>query len=70
VDCKVRVKRDGEIIGIGKLARLQSNKQNMSEIPAGTECGVQYEGKTKVEENDILEAYKEETKMKKLVLDK
>ncbi|MFA6486426.1 MAG: translation initiation factor IF-2 [Candidatus Magasanikbacteria bacterium] len=70
VDAKVRVKRDGEIMGIGKLTRLQSSKQNMTEIPAGTECGVQYEGKTKVEEDDILEAYTETTKSKKLVLDK
>jgi len=67
-DCKVRVKRDGEIIGVGKLTRLQSNKQNMKEIPSGTECGVQYEGKLKVEEEDVLEAYTETTKTKKLVL--
>jgi len=70
MDAKVRVKRNGEVIGIGKLTRLQVSKQNMNEIAAGTECGVQYEGKLKVEEEDILEAYKEETKVKKLILDK
>ncbi len=69
-DSKVRIKRDGEVVGLGKLSQLQANKQIMNEIPSGTECGVQYEGKTKVEEDDILEAYKEESKSRKLVLDK
>ncbi|MDO8499817.1 MAG: translation initiation factor IF-2 [bacterium] len=67
-DCKVRVKRVGEIIGVGKLIQLQTGKQAVNEVPGGTECGVQYEGKLKVEVDDVLEAYKEETKEKKLVL--
>lgn len=67
-ECKVRVKRKSEIIGVGKLAKLQTGKQEVQEIPAGTECGVEFSGKMKLEEGDVLEAYKEEKKDKKLVL--
>ena len=65
-DCRVRVKRKGEIIGQGKLSQMQIAKQITNEVPEGSECGVQFEGKTKLEAGDILEAYKEEEKEKKL----
>ena len=65
--CKARVKRAGEIIGLGKISQLQSGKQSMNEIPQGNECGLQFEGKMKLEKEDVLEAYKEERKIKKLV---
>lgn len=67
-DCFVRVKRGGEIIGKGKLLKLQVAKQDMNELPAGTEGGVQFEGKMRLEVGDILEAYIETKKEKKLVL--
>ncbi len=67
-DCFVRVKREKEIIGKGKLSKLQISKQEMSEVPDGSECGVKFDGKLKLEEGDVLEAYKEEKKEKKLVL--
>jgi len=67
-DCKVRVKRDKEIIGKGALSHLQTGKQEVKEIPEGTECGVQFDGKLKLLVGDVLEAYKEEKKEKKLVL--
>lgn len=68
--CKARVKRNGEIIAVGKIPALQSGKQSMNEIPQGNECGLQFEGKMKLEVGDVLEAYKEEEKIKKLVLQK
>jgi hypothetical protein len=40
----------------------------MNELPEGNEGGVQYDGKVKIEEGDVLQAYKEEKKEKKLVL--
>jgi translation initiation factor IF-2 len=67
-DAKVRVKRGGEIIGLGKILKLQMAKQDVNEVPEGNECGLQYEGKLRVEVADVLEAYKEEKKEKKLVL--
>ena len=69
-DSRARVKRNGEIIGLGKISKLQSGKQDMSEVPAGSECGMQFDGKLKLEEGDVIEAYKEEKKEKKLVLSK
>jgi translation initiation factor IF-2 len=67
-DCLVRVKRDKEIVGKGKLSKLQIAKQDMNEVSDGSECGVQFDGKLKLEEGDVLEAYKEEKKEKKLIL--
>ena len=69
-DCRVRVKRKGEIVGQGKLTKMQIAKQTMNEIPEGNECGVQYEGKVKLEVGDVLEGYREEEKEKKLILEK
>ncbi|HCM54215.1 MAG TPA: hypothetical protein DIS59_04760 [Candidatus Magasanikbacteria bacterium] len=68
-DAKVRVKRDGEDIGKGVLIELQSGHTAVKEVPQGTECGVRYEGKVKIEKGDILEAYEIETKERKLELD-
>ncbi len=67
-DAKVRVKRSGEIIGVGKIAKLQLGRQELGEVQSGSECGVEYHGKLKVEVGDVLEAYSEEKKEKKLVL--
>lgn len=65
-DTKVRVKRKGEHIGVGKFLQIQMGRQSVSEIEQGNECGAQYEGKLHVEVGDILEVYKEESKKKKL----
>jgi len=67
-DCQARVKRSGEIIGKGQIAKLQIGQQAMSEVPEGSECGANFIGKTKLEIGDVLEAFKEEKKFKKLVL--
>ena len=67
-DAKLRVKRGKEEIGAGKLAGLQSGKQAVNSVPAGSECGVEFSGKLKLEVGDVLEAYSEEKKYKKLVL--
>ncbi|MBI2444264.1 MAG: translation initiation factor IF-2 [Candidatus Magasanikbacteria bacterium] len=67
-EAKLRVKRGGQEIGAGRLGALQAGKQAVKEVPAGSECGVQFEGKIKLEVGDTLEAYSEATKEKKLVL--
>lgn len=66
-DCLVRVKRDGEIIGTGKVSRCQMAKSESKEIPSGSEGGITFEGKVKIEEGDVLEAYTEESKARALV---
>jgi translation initiation factor IF-2 len=68
-EARVRVKRDGELIGQGKIGQLQSGQQTVNELPEGNEGGLQFDGKIKLEIGDILEAYKEEEKEKKLVLE-
>ena len=62
------MKRNGEIIGKGALCHLQTGKQEVKSVPEGTECGVQFDGKLKLEVGDVLEAYKEDKIVKKLVL--
>lgn len=63
---KVRVKRNGEEIGKGILIELQTGFSSVKEVPQGTECGLRYEGKAKIEKGDILEAYEIETKERKI----
>ena len=67
---KVRVKRDKLWIGEGKIGQLQSGQSKVKSAPAGTECGIRYEGKVKIEENDIFEVFSEESKIRKIVFNK
>ena len=68
-DARARVRRGGELIGAGKIAQLQSGKQTVNELPEGNEGGLQFDGKLKLEVGDVLEAYTEEEKEKKLILE-
>lgn len=63
---KVRVKRDGEIVGEGIIATVQRGQSEAKEAPAGTECGLRFEGKTKIQIDDVLEFYTEESKVRKI----
>lgn len=62
----IEVKRDKEIIGKGILANLQQNKKSADEVKSGNECGITFEGKTKIAEGDILEFYEEKEERRKL----
>lgn len=62
----IEIKRDGEIIGGGKLANLQQNKDNAEEVGQGNECGITFEGDTKIKEGDTLIVYREEAKKRNL----
>ncbi|MFA6322536.1 MAG: translation initiation factor IF-2 [Candidatus Buchananbacteria bacterium] len=64
--CKVDVMRNNIKIATGQLIKVQSNKVDVNEVTQGQDCGLQYEGKPVIAEGDILEAYTEETKIKKL----
>lgn len=66
-DSLARVKRGGEIVGSGKITKVKSGKQEVKEVPSGSECGLQFEGKIKLEEGDVLEIYSEEQKTRKIV---
>jgi len=62
----VEVIRNNEIIAAGKINGLQCAKQSVGEVPEGQECGINYEGKPVVKENDILSFYKIERISKKI----
>lgn len=54
-----------EFIGKGKLIQLQHNKENVSKVKEGLECGITFEG-TGIEVGDFLDCYKEEKIKRKL----
>ncbi|EKE25906.1 MAG: hypothetical protein ACD_5C00008G0017 [uncultured bacterium] len=62
----IEIKRDGEIIGKGRLDALQQDKKVTPEVGKGNECGIVFEGDTKIKEGDILIAYTEEEKKRTL----
>jgi translation initiation factor IF-2 len=62
----IEVMRGDSVIGKGKLFNLQQNKVNVDEVASGNECGITFEGETKIKEGDILFSYKEEVKKKTL----
>lgn len=63
---KLRVLRDGEKIGEGQLTGLKLVNEDVDSLEKGTECGARYLGKVLLQEGDVLEAWKEEKKMKTL----
>ncbi len=66
-DARARVKRAGEVLGEGKIVSCYTGKQEVKEVPSGTECGLRFEGKTKIEVGDILEFYTVTSKARKIV---
>lgn len=65
-NAQIEVRRDDEVIGTGKLANLQQNKNNTEEVVQGNECGVTFEGSIKIQAGDVLECFKEEEKKRTL----
>ncbi len=63
---QIEIRRDGEIIGKGKLEQLQQDKKVTPEVGKGNECGIVFEGDTKIKESDTLLAYIEEEKKRTL----
>ncbi len=62
----IEVIRDKQIIETGKLAKLQSGKQDVNIVEEGQECGIRYEGKPVIKEGDVLQFWKEEKIIKKI----
>ncbi|KKR14866.1 MAG: Translation initiation factor IF-2 [Candidatus Falkowbacteria bacterium GW2011_GWA2_39_24] len=56
----VEVMREGEFIAQGQLTQLQSGRQDVDQVEAGNDCGLQYEGKPLIKVGDALEVYQEE----------
>jgi len=66
-DAFARIMHDGENIGTGKIVTCQSGKQDVKEVPEGSECGMKIESKTKISVGDVLQIYTEESKARKIV---
>ena len=65
-DSLIEVIQNDVVAANGKLIKLQSGKQDVSEIEANQECGIKYEGKPIIQEGDILQFYKEVVTERKL----
>ena len=61
---KVRVIRDGIVIHTGELGSLKRFKDDVKEVVAGLDCGVNIKNFNDIRVGDIIEAY-EETEIKK-----
>jgi translation initiation factor IF-2 len=51
--------RDEELLGKGKIIKLQKEKEEVDFLEKGRECGVLYQGDIELKEDDILEIYTE-----------
>ncbi|MBU2634999.1 translation initiation factor IF-2 [Patescibacteria group bacterium] len=58
----IEVYRNEEKVGQGKIAKLQKEKKEIGEVGKGSECGILYQGDTKIEEGDILHIYIKESR--------
>jgi translation initiation factor IF-2 len=62
----IEVRRGEEIIGRGRMGNLQQNKQNADEVNQGNECGLTFDGETRIKEGDALLFYTEDKKLRSL----
>lgn len=62
VGSKLRVLRGEEVVGEGEIVKIQVGKQPVKEVTGGTECGIEFSGRSKIEVGDVLETYQEESK--------
>lgn len=57
---RVEVVRQEEVLGTGKLVNVQKNKKDVGSAKVGEECGLVYEGSTRVQEGDFLKSFIQE----------
>lgn len=62
----LEVKREDELAGKGEMGNLQQNKQNAEEVGQGNECGLTFEGDTKIKVGDTLISYQEAEKKREI----
>jgi translation initiation factor IF-2 len=63
---KVRVFRDEVLVGEGNVNSLRKVDQTVNSVEEGNDCGIMYTGFLPLKENDILEAYKMEKRVRTL----
>ncbi|MDD5438138.1 MAG: translation initiation factor IF-2 [Patescibacteria group bacterium] len=57
---------DEQPVGEGVIESLQVGKEKVKEVQQGQECGISYRGKEKLQAGDRLEIFHEETKIRKV----
>ena len=57
-NCRIRVIRDGRVIGDYGLDSLRREKEDVKSVRENMECGIKLAGFNDVKQDDILEAYK------------
>ncbi len=67
-DSKVEIVRQKEVIGQALITQLQIDKQAVSEVTSGRECGLKLKSDLAIEVGDRFNVYREETKQKKLII--
>lgn len=63
---KIRIIRDGVVIYTGELASLKRFKDDVKEVAKGYECGLNIQNFNNIEVGDIVEAYEQVEKVRKL----
>jgi translation initiation factor IF-2 len=61
-----RVIRAGEVVGEGRIDSLKKVDKVVSELGAGNDCGIKFIGNFDLEEGDIIESFKFETRARQL----
>jgi translation initiation factor IF-2 len=63
---KIRIVRDGVVVYTGELASLKRYKDDVKEVSAGYECGLNIQNFNNIEVGDIVEAYEQVEVKRKL----
>nr|MBP6455882.1 translation initiation factor IF-2 [Chitinophagaceae bacterium] len=58
-EAKINLIRDGIVVYNGELASLKRFKDDVKEVAAGTECGLNIKNYNDIKEGDIIEGYEE-----------
>ena len=62
-----KIQRAGQMIGEATVAQVQSNKETVTEVHTGNECGFKLETRTPVLVDDVIEVYTTEERKRKLI---
>lgn len=62
----LEILRNGEKIGSGATKEIQYNKKIVKEVKVGNNAGITYEGNVIIEEGDVINAYKEEKRIREI----
>jgi translation initiation factor IF-2 len=60
-DRRARVMRNGEVIAEGRITTLRRFKDDVTEVRAGYECGINVDGMNRYEEGDQIHCFETET---------